>query len=180
MLLYDATTELLCFSPYLLSPCASLWCRHWANVLLCGTTFPDYLLDHNIWQSKLFVMQTLLAIAELQNYWGSRGSRYGKRISGAQWWILRNKIVLAWGRLDSPGRLQSWDSGLPLSENFDGLSLKEAKIFSFEIGLENRTDFEEQNSVLTRFIYLMMMISAWSWAFCAWIRGFFMRGHFVG
>ena len=67
------------------------------------TTFPEYLLDHNIWKFKLFVMQTLLEIAELQNYWGSRGSWYDKRISGAQWWILSNKIVLAWGHLDWPG-----------------------------------------------------------------------------
>ena len=31
------------------------------------TTFPEYLF-HNIKQSKLFVVQTLLEIAELQNY----------------------------------------------------------------------------------------------------------------
>ena len=29
------------------------------------TTFPDYLLDHNIRQYNLFVVQTLLEIAEL-------------------------------------------------------------------------------------------------------------------
>ena len=28
----------------------------------------DYWLDHTIWQSKLFVVQILLEIAELQNY----------------------------------------------------------------------------------------------------------------
>ena len=77
-----------------------------------------------IWQSKLFVIQTLLEIAELQNYRGSSGSRYGKRIFGDQWWILSNNIFLAWGWLDSPGgtsfwcRLQSRDSDLPLREIF--------------------------------------------------------------
>ena len=76
-------------------------------------------------------------------------------------------------------RLQSWDSGL-LSNNFDGLSLTGAKIFAFEICLENRTDFEENNSVLTLFIYLMMLLSERSSALCARIRGVFLMGHFVG
>ena len=43
--------------------------------------FPEYVLVHNIRQSKLFVVQTLLEIAELKNYWGSRGSQYLKQIS---------------------------------------------------------------------------------------------------
>ena len=63
----------------------------------------QYLLVHIIRQSKLFVIQTLPAIAELQNYWGSGGSRYVKRISGAQRWILNNEILFVWGCLDLPG-----------------------------------------------------------------------------
>ena len=43
--------------------------------------FNGVLLVHKIQQSKLFVVQTLLEIAELQNYWGSQ---YLKKISGAQ------------------------------------------------------------------------------------------------
>ena len=34
------------------------------------------------------------------------------------------------------------------------------EIFAFEIYLENCTNFEEKNSVFTRFMYLMMLISA--------------------
>ena len=68
-----------------------------------STTFPEYLLIHNIRQSKLFVAQTLLKVAELQNYLGSIGSQYIKQISGAQRWILNNKIVSAWVCLDSLG-----------------------------------------------------------------------------
>ena len=60
------------------------------------------LFVHNIQQSKLFVVQTLFEIAELQNCWGSGGSRYVKRISGAQRWILYNKILSVWDCLDSP------------------------------------------------------------------------------
>ena len=45
------------------------------------------------------------------------------------------------------------------SPNFDGLSLTRAKIFAFDICLENRTNFEDENSVFTRFIYLMVLIS---------------------
>ena len=33
-----------------------------------STTFPEYLLVHDIRQSKLFVVQTQLEIAKLQNY----------------------------------------------------------------------------------------------------------------
>ena len=65
--------------------------------------------------------------------------------------------------------LQSWNSGLPLIEN--GWSLLGAEIFPFEICLENRTNFEDKNLVFTCFIYLMILISARSWALCAWIRG---------
>ena len=36
------------------------------------------------------------------------------------------------------------DSGLPLSENFDGLSLTGAEIFAFEICLEICTNFGEK------------------------------------
>ena len=43
-----------------------------------------------------------------------------------------------------------WYSCLALSENFDGLSLTGAKIFAFKICLENHTNFEEKNSVFTR------------------------------
>ena len=43
------------------------------------TTFPEYMLVHNIWQFKLFVVQTLLEIAELQKYWGAGGWRYFKK-----------------------------------------------------------------------------------------------------
>ena len=56
--------------------------------------------------------------------------------------------------------VNSQDSGQPLSENFDGLSLTGAEIFAFEICLEYRTNFEDKNSVFTRFMYLMMLISA--------------------
>ena len=38
----------------------------------------------------------------------------------------------------------SSDSGLPLSANFDGLSLTGAKIFTNQIYLENYTNFEEK------------------------------------
>ena len=79
------------------------------------TTFLEYLLVHNIQQSKFFVVQTLSQIAELQNYWGFRGSQYLKQISGAHRWILNNKMVSVWGLLDWPNFgccLQSWDSGL--------------------------------------------------------------------
>ena len=53
--------------------------------------------SHIIPKSKLFLVQIQLELADLQNHRGSRGSRYGKIISGAQWWILSNKIVLPWG-----------------------------------------------------------------------------------
>ena len=56
-----------------------------------STTLPEYLLVHNNQQSKLFVVQTSLEIAKLQNYWGSRGSGYAKRISEDQRWILNKK-----------------------------------------------------------------------------------------
>ena len=56
----------------------------------------------------LFVVQTLLEIVELQIYWSLRGSQFVKRISEAQRWILNNKILWAWGRLDSP-RVTSLD-----------------------------------------------------------------------
>ena len=62
----------------------------------------------------------------------------------------------AQGMAASMAKSHSWDSGLPLSENFDWLSLTGAKIFAFEICLENHINFEEKNSVLTRFMYLMM------------------------
>ena len=45
--------------------------------------------------------------------------------------------------------VNSQDSGQPLSENFDGLSLTGAEIFTFEICLENHTNFEKKYSVLT-------------------------------
>ena len=73
-----------------------------------------------------------------------------------------------------------WDSGLTLSRNLDGLSLTGAEIFAFEICLENRTNFEEKNSVLTRFIYLKMLTLVRSWALCVWVPPDFLRGHFGG
>ena len=73
-------------------------------------------------------------------------------------------------------RLHSWC--LPLSENFDGWSLLGAELFAFEICLENCTNFEDKNLVFTRFIYLMILISARSWALCAWIRGDLFEGSF--
>ena len=48
-------------------------------------------------------MQIQMEKAYLQNHWGFRGSRYVRKISGVQRWILDNNIVSAWGRLDSPG-----------------------------------------------------------------------------
>ena len=62
---------------------------------------PSY--DHIIAKFKLFLVQIQLEMADLQNHWGSRGSWYVKRISWVQRWILNNKIVPEWGRLDSPG-----------------------------------------------------------------------------
>ena len=54
-----------------------------------------------------------------------------------------------------------------LSANFcDGLSLIGAEIFALEICLDNHNNFEDKNSVCIRFIYLMMLISARSWALC--------------
>ena len=44
-------------------------------------TFPEDLLVHTIRQSKLFVLQTLLEIAELKHDWVSGCSRYVKIIS---------------------------------------------------------------------------------------------------
>ena len=41
-------------------------------------TFPEYFMDHNIQQSKWFVLQTLLKMADLQNYLGLGGSRHVK------------------------------------------------------------------------------------------------------
>ena len=48
-------------------------------VISVTTTFPEYLLDLTIRQSKLFVVQTLLEIAEQQNYWGFRGSNVSNK-----------------------------------------------------------------------------------------------------
>ena len=44
------------------------------------------------------------------------------------------------------------DTDLAETENFDELFLTGAKIFAFEICLENRTNFEDKNSVFPRFI----------------------------
>ena len=55
----------------------------------------EYLIVHNIQQSNLFEVQTLLKMIHFQNYWGSEGSQYVKRISGAQIWILNIKILSA-------------------------------------------------------------------------------------
>ena len=56
-------------------------------------------LYHNIWESKLFVVQALLEITELKNYWGSRGSQYDKKsleLSDESWVIksFRHEVVL--------------------------------------------------------------------------------------
>ena len=135
--------------------------RNQKKIITCKHIHIYILFDHIIRKSKLFLVQIKLEMADIQNHCGSRGSWYVKKISGVQRWILNNKIILAWGRLDSLGCcLQSWDSGLPLRENFDEISLTGAEIFAFEICLENFTNIEEKNSVLTRFIYLMMLISA--------------------
>ena len=90
--------------------------------------------SHIIIKSKLFLVQIQLEMSDLQNPCGSSGSRYVKRISWVQRWILNNKIVTTWCRL------HSWC--LPLSENFDGWSLLGAELFAFEICLENCTNFE--------------------------------------
>ena len=50
-----------------------------------ATTYvPVISYDHIIPKSKLFLVQMQLEMADLRNHCGSRGSRYGKRISGAQ------------------------------------------------------------------------------------------------
>ena len=45
-----------------------------------------------------------------------------------------------------------------LAYSCDGLSHTGAKIFAFETCLENCTNFEEKTSVLTCFIYLMLIL----------------------
>ena len=67
-------------------------------------------------------------------------SRYIKRISGVQRWILNNKIILSLGgrSLNVVFKAETLDY---LSANFDELSLTGAEIFTLEICLENRTKF---------------------------------------
>ena len=72
-------------------------------------------------------------------------------------WILYSNIGEApsGGRWGSVHELYSWDSGLPLRENFDGLSLTEAKIFAFEICLEYCTNFKEENNQFWLGLYIL-------------------------
>ena len=71
----------VCFSLYMNFIISTA--SHHTAPTLCNecTSFPEYLFDHIIRRSKLFLVQIQLEMADLQNHYGSRGSRYVKRIS---------------------------------------------------------------------------------------------------
>ena len=71
------------------------------------------------------------------------------------------------------------DSGLPLSENFDGLSLTGAKIFTFEICLENYTNFKDFFLFRLVSFYLPCLFQR-GLAFCVHELGLILDGYFGG
>ena len=123
----------------------------------CQLEMRDYAI-HNIQQSKLFVVQTLLEFPELQNYWGSNVhdmSKESLEVRDESWIIKSLDMRLSWfaRRNKFECCVQSWDSGLPVSKNLWIISYRSRDICIWNLFEESHQFMKKKSSVLICTIY---------------------------